>query len=198
MRPLGRGTTLVVLVAVLVTACAAERDGPAAGEPPPEGAPASPTEPAAADDAEAVACGPVEEPPLEGGGHLIGDEEPPAPYGTTPPTSGWHVSGAVEPGVRDHDDRLREPEQVSVLEMGGVVVTWRDLDEDDRQALEDFVRERYSGRVATTPYDALEPGQVALTAWGVMQRCDGLDLEAVAAFVEAHADPAEEGHDEGD
>jgi hypothetical protein len=78
--------------------------------------------------------------------------------------------------------------QVSVLEAGGVVVTYRDVPDADRTALEEHVGATYAGRVAVTPYDQLEPGQVAFTAWGTLQRCDGLDLSTLDAFVDAYAD----------
>jgi hypothetical protein len=140
-------------------------------------------------------CGPVEQPPLQAGSHLIGDAEPPVPFSSTPPTSGWHSSGALEVTVHGEDDPLTEPEQVSVLEADGVVISYRDLPEDDIAALAAFVEDGYAGRVAVTPYDAIDPGEVALTAWGHLQRCDGLDLDAVRAFVDTHAsDEVDPGH----
>jgi hypothetical protein len=154
-------------------------------------------EPAAEEPAaEAAACGPVEHPPEQGGQHLIGDQEPPVPYSSTPPTSGWHSSGAFEIAIQPPDDPLSEPRQVSVLEAHAVVVTYRDLEDEDRAALEALVREHYEGRAAVTPYDQLEPGQVGLTAWGTLQLCEGLDVEAVAAFIDEHAaeEPAVPGH----
>jgi hypothetical protein len=100
-----------------------------------------------------------------------------------------------EIAIHGEDDPLSEPKQVSVLEAEAVVVTYHELDDDDRAALEALVREQYDGRAAVTPYDKLEPGQVALTAWGTLQVCDGLDLETVAAFIDEHA--AEEPHTPG-
>jgi hypothetical protein len=81
-----------------------------------------------------------------------------------------------------------KPKQVSVLEAGGVVVTYRDVSDGDRRRLEEHVRANHAGRVAVTPYDQLEPGQIAFTAWGTLQRCDGVDLSALDAFVATYAD----------
>jgi len=120
---------------------------------------------------------------------MLGDRPPPVPYASTPPTSGWHASGAFTIDVRGSSEALSEPQQVSVLEAGGVVATYRDLPEDDRGALEESATMAYPGRVAVTPYDRLEEGEVAFTAWGALQRCDGLDLDALAAFVDTYADP---------
>lgn len=134
------------------------------------------------------ACAPVEQPPLQTGSHLLGDQEPPVPYSSVPPTSGWHASGAFSIAVQPPGETLTEPQQVSVLEVGGVVVTYHDLGEEDRVALEEHVTRHHEGRVAVTPYGQLERGEVAFTAWGVLQRCDGVDLEALDAFTAAHGE----------
>jgi hypothetical protein len=133
-------------------------------------------------------CGEVDIVPIQGGEHLIGDRPAPIPYNSTPPTSGWHASGAFTIAIHALNDPLPEAKQVSVLEAGGVVVTYRDLPDHERAGLEAHVREHYDGRVALTPYDELEPGTVAFTGWGVLQRCDAVDLAALDAFVDAYAD----------
>ncbi len=63
---------------------------------------------------------------------LIGDQGPPVPYSSSPPTSGWHASGAFSIAVHRPGDPLSEPMQVSVLGAGGVVVAYRDLLDEDR------------------------------------------------------------------
>ena len=159
------------LAVVALTACASSAE-PGSGRP-------SPT----------PACGPVRRPPVQASGHLIGDAEPPVAYSSVPPTSGWHASGAPRIASRPPGRPLSEPEQVSVLEAGGVVVAYHALPAADRRALHRFTAQRYPGRVAVTAYSRLAPGGVAMTGWGVLQRCDALDLGAVAAFADAYADP---------
>ena len=168
---------LAALVALLGAACTAEPTvtpsepvATAAGAPPQD------------------ACGEVEEFPVQGEGHLVGNQEPPVPYNSTPPTSGWHASGDVPITVAPKDDPLTEPEQVTVLELGGVVVSYADLDGQDVATLEDLVSTTYEGRAALTQYDKLEAGEVALTGWGVLQRCDGVQPEAIEAFIDEHSD----------
>ena len=134
-------------------------------------------------------CEPVETFPIQGGQHLIGDAEPPVPYSSTPPTSGWHSSGAFTIGVAGADAPLTEPQQVAVLEAGGVVVSYRDLPAADVTAIDERAEQQFAGRVSVTPYDKLESGQVALTGWGVLQLCDELDLEVLDDFVTSFADP---------
>ncbi|MGH8908031.1 MAG: DUF3105 domain-containing protein [Egibacteraceae bacterium] len=135
------------------------------------------------------ACGPVERPRVQGGGHLLGDREPPVPYSSTPPTSGWHASGAPLLGRAGADDPLSEPEQVSVLEAGGIVISYRDISADDLSALQSVERE-FPDQIALTPYANLQPGQVALTAWGILQRCDRVDPGVVRSFIETYAHEA--------
>jgi hypothetical protein len=152
------------------------------------GACANGTRDGLADARQEVACDLVEQPRLQAGEHLIGGQPAPVPYSSTPPTSGWHASGAFDIGVHDANDPLSEPKQVSVLEAGGVVVTYHRLADEARTRLEEHVRGDHPGTVAITPYGQLEPGQVAFTAHGVLQRCDGVDLPTLDAFVERYAD----------
>lgn len=169
--------TALPLAAIVLAACA---------DQPPHPAP---------DTADTDVCGPVEEPPRQSGSHLLGDQQPPVAYSSTPPTSGWHASGAFDITVQPPDDPLPEPQQVSVLEAGGVVVAYRDIGDEQRTRLEQHVRAHHEGTVAVTPYEELEPGHVAFTAWGTLQRCEGVDLAALDAFTAAHAanDPDDPG-----
>lgn len=130
-------------------------------------------------------CDAVEVIPIQGEGHLVGDQEPPVPYNSTPPTSGWHTS--VDVPITVAGDPLTEPEQVTVLELGGVVVSHNGLDDAQQAELEALVSESYAGQAATTDYAELGDGEVALTGWGVLQRCEALDLAAVEAFIGAYA-----------
>lgn len=141
----------------------------------------------AAVPASTAQCDSPEFPPVQFGSHLIGDAEPPVPYSSIPPTSGWHASGGFQIAVQPPDQPLRESVQVSIEEAGAVVVSYRDVDDADRRRLEDAVKTRYPGRVAVTPYDELSSGEVVLAGYGVLQRCEGVDLGALDAFVAVYA-----------
>ncbi len=161
----------VIVLALLLAACGGS--GPAEGERQRAGS----------------GCTAPEQQDVQSGEHLIGDVEPPVPYSSTPPSSGWHSSGRPPSGVAS--EPLTEPEQVAALENGDVVVTYRDLPQPDRQALEEVAGELHD-HVTVTPYDKLQSGQVVFAAWGVLQRCDGIHADALRAFVDEHA--AERGH----
>lgn len=160
--------TSLALLAVLAAGCSGS-DGR-------DGAPASTAEP--------VACEAEEQVPELSGGHLIGDTEPPRPYNSVPPTSGWHSAGAPKYGVHGAEDPLTEPEQITVLELDGVVLSYAALSGPERIALEAVGREHE--RVAVTPYDQLDAGEVAMSAWGVLRRCDGVDSRVIEDFIAAH------------
>lgn len=129
-------------------------------------------------------CHPVRRIPEQGGSHLVGGAAPPVPYNSTPPTSGWHSSGAFTVGVQPRNDPLSEPELVSVLEAGGAVISYRAIGDRPTARIERIVRRSYAGQVAVTPYNQLQRGEVALTFWGTVQRCDGVDAHAIRRFVE--------------
>jgi len=148
---------------------------------------AAPQLPAATDR-----CQAAELQPVQGGQHLMPNQKPPVPYNSTPPTSGWHTSGRVEVRVAPPEAPLTEPEQVAVLEAGAAVVSHRGLAPDQVEVLRRLAEERYPDMLAVTSYAKLGKGEVALTAWGVLQRCDGLDEAAITAFADAYALQASE------
>lgn len=61
-------------------------------------------------------------------------------------------------------------------------------DDQERRRLERLVQDRYPDRVGLAAYQPLAPAQVVFSAWGALQRCDGLDDDALDAFVETFAD----------
>jgi hypothetical protein len=129
-------------------------------------------------------CDPVQRPQLQEGSHLIGDREPPVPYSSSPPTSGWHSGGPpLDPGT--YLEEVSGPEQVRVIEQGGVVVAHDPaLPADQLERLQRMPSEVEG--IVVTPY-ADAPAPVTLTAWGVLQHCRDVAPEEVAAFRDAHA-----------
>lgn len=141
---------------------------------------------AACEAGEAVACGPVEHPELQGGGHLLGDTEPPVPYSSTPGTSGFHAAGNPPEGVFGRDDALTEPQIVRALEFGQVVAAYDParLPESEVSQLEELASGPLSGQLTVTPFDGDMGAAVTLNAWGTRQPCSTVDPEAVRGFVD--------------
>jgi hypothetical protein len=125
-------------------------------------------------------CRPVQREQLDPASarHLLpGAPEP--DYTTDPPTSGAHASGRPPTGVLTAP--LSRPEQVAVLEGGGVLVQYRDLPAAERRRLE-----RLAGPGVTVAPNPDLPPRVVTTAWTVKQTCDGVDLDALEAFIDRH------------
>lgn len=146
----------------------------------------TPTEPAtpatATAGAAAATCDPIETPPLQLSSHLIGDAEPPSPYSSVPPTSGWHTSSVPMPGRATTG--LRDAEIVSALE-NGIVVAAVDpaaLDQADPSVVADLLAQ-FPDRLIVAPYEPAMASEVALLTWGRLQRCTELDPAAVTSFV---------------
>jgi hypothetical protein len=161
-----RSLTALAIAAALVAGCTGGND--VAGTPP-------------ATDR----CTAVEFPTMQFGSHLIGDAAPPVPYSSTPPTSGWHSSGAPPTGV--FTDPLSEPAQVLALEAGGVVVTHAGLPEAEFEALVDAA-EAFPDTVVVTPYADIPAGTVVYASWGALQRCESFDAQAFERYVAAYGD----------
>lgn len=178
-----RGLAALTTLALAAAGCGRGADDPAARASPS----ASATTPAAGCQAE-------EHPPLQAGSHLIGDADPPVPYSSVPPTSGWHASGALRTGV--HDEALSDPEIVALLEVGQVVAVYdpATLADDEVAALEELATTAHDGRLHVTPGNTALPAPLTLTAWGVLQRCDAVSAEAIANFVLAHHGQTEAEH----
>lgn len=139
------------------------------------------------DQVVAAGCEPPERPQLQEGSHLLGDQPPPVPYTSSPPTSGWHSSGRpLDPGA--YTEPVSEPQQVRVLEQGGVVLAYDPSLPDDRVGRLQQLAGEVEG-VVVTPYEPAMPAPITLTAWGVLQRCDAVAAADVAAFRDAHAQP---------
>jgi hypothetical protein len=110
---------------------------------------------------------------------LPGAPEP--TYPTDPPTSGPHQPGArTVVGVQTAP--LARPVQVGILEEGGILLQYKDLSAQDRRRLE----RQAGGDVRVAPAPSL-PAPVVATAWRHKLVCQGLDVEALKAFVRAYA-----------
>jgi hypothetical protein len=102
-------------------------------------------------------------------------------YLTDPPTSGPHYT--AEPATGALDASLSDPEQVTTLESGVVLIQYRpgDLDDDEQARLR-----RLAGEAVAVAPDPDLPDAVVATAWVTKQSCSGLSVDQLTEFVEDH------------
>lgn len=175
VAPVATAALRLVAAAVLATgslsACGDDGDAGGGADPPPTG------------------CGEDRQERLDPGSasHVIAGGADPGDYATDPPTSGPHVPGPPRSGVLDAP--LPRPEQVGHLEAGGVLVQHHGLTDEQVDQLATLAGDR----VAVAPNPDL-PAPIVATAWLRSMRCSTPDLEALAAFVEAHLGRAPDAH----
>ncbi len=128
-------------------------------------------------------CTDQERPRLQEGSHLLGDTPPPVPYSSIPPSSGWHRSGQPSLGVQEQP--LSDPELVSALEAGHVVVAYDParVSEAEVTRLHELATSTFTDRLTVTPYEQTMASGLAYIGWGVIRRCEQLDEAALGAFV---------------
>ncbi|MEO7427926.1 MAG: DUF3105 domain-containing protein [Acidimicrobiales bacterium] len=130
----------------------------------------------------ATACGPPVREHLDPAYlvHVLGDGAD-VHYRSDPPTSGPHKAGPPVSGVVDAP--IARPVQVGILERGDIL-----LQHDPGLAaapLADLERLAGAG-IVVAPNPEL-PDLIVATAWTYKQRCTSVDLEALRAFIRAHA-----------
>ena len=167
MNAAARALATVLVVGALAACTSSPDSGPTAGQTM-----------SAVTDPE-TGCGPVEHPGLQVATHLVGDAEPPSPYTSVPPTSGWHAPEAPRPGL--HDAPLRDPEIVAALE-SGIVVLAVEPDLLDSTVVSDLVAQ-FPDRLLAVGYTEEMPTPVALLTWGALQRCPEVDRATATSFV---------------
>ncbi|MBI4340307.1 MAG: DUF3105 domain-containing protein [Chloroflexi bacterium] len=107
-------------------------------------------------------------------------------YSTVPPTSGDHWGTPTQCGF--YETEVRDEIVVHNMEHGDVILSFNLPDSADVARLKEVVSGLGdSGTwLVTRPYAKLAEGEVALTAWGVLDRFTGVDEERVKRFFDAY------------
>ena len=107
-------------------------------------------------------------------------------YGAVPPTSGLHWSRWADCGV--HDEEVPDERVVHNMEHGHVIISYN-LDPELAPVIEQLARrlEGFASFGVMRPYSKIEPGTVAMTAWGFIDRVEGVDPGRIAAFYDEHS-----------
>lgn len=111
------------------------------------------------------------------------------PYASTPPTSGAYVEQEVVYGV--HKEPIAEELQVRALRVGSIIIQYSpETEAETVTQVESLVKrlreenaEKYCELIAA-PYAKLEPKQIALTAWGRIEKLGSYDETRVVAFID--------------
>ena len=117
-------------------------------------------------------------------------------YSTSPPTSGPHLSFTWPCGFYNVDYTDPVTEQVGVpdrrivhnLEHGHVVMSYNLPDQEDVERLQQvhLGLSDHGLWLISRPYDKIEEGTVAMTAWGVLDVFDGVNEQRIEAFYDAY------------
>jgi hypothetical protein len=108
------------------------------------------------------------------------------PYNSVPPTSGAHSVTPADWGIYDH--AVIDEVVVHNLEHGGVVINHNLIDGPRLDLLTEFIKSQpgYPGCILMRPYEEIQEGAVALTAWGWIQEFDTLDTDRMQQFIDSH------------
>jgi hypothetical protein len=107
-------------------------------------------------------------------------------YNSAPPTSGDHWSVPQRCGF--FTDTVPDEQIVHNLEHSNIVISYNLPNQADVDALRKVFDDMDEGWRAhftvARPYDEIGVGQVALSAWGVLDIMDGVDQERIQRFFE--------------
>ncbi len=149
--------------------------------------PAAPAAPVAA-SAGSATCSAVQTFPTLSRDH-IQPNEPHPPYSSNPPTSGWHWENPQDWGI--YTTPQVQEQLVHNLEHGGIVIQYNNLSAGEVLQLTALVnRDHY--HMILAPYPGLTDTKVALTAWDHLQKCTGVDPNAIQAFTGSFRDKGPE------
>ena len=105
-------------------------------------------------------------------------------YNSAPPASGDHWSAASRCGF--FDDPVPDERIVHNLEHSNIVISYHLPDPADLASLKDYYNDMDAGWrnnfTVARPYAEIAEGQVALSAWGVIDVMDGVDPERIDRF----------------
>lgn len=142
--------------------------------------------------AETGSCSPVETVDVKPSGDHLDKDFTADDYPTNPPTGGDHNPTPIQTG-QFYDQPPRLGETVHALEHGAVIGWTHDLSPADTKAVEDAFNAEYSKgyyQLAVVENPDLEV-PFAMSSWGALQKCDSVDPDAIASFIEDHYAPAE-------
>lgn len=162
-------TAALLLLVLGAAACGGSDDGSPSADVPSEG------------------CAEIEEPGVDNAGQHLSESFAASDYPTNPPSGGPHSDTLLVTG-NFYSSPPPLGDAVHALEHGTVIGWTNGLSVKDQKAVEEefntiFGEGYYQLAVVENP--ELET-QFALSAWGAVQRCGTVEVEAIRPFVVAH------------
>ena len=110
-------------------------------------------------------------------------------YSTTPPTSGPHWPPGEQARCGIYDEEMPDEQIVHNLEHGNVVISYNLPDPEEADNLIEVAKDLpgLSRWGIVRPYSKIEPGTVAMTAWGIIDGFQGVDEARMRIFFETYA-----------
>ena len=118
--------------------------------------------------------------------HLeVGERNPEGYYNSNPPTSGAHAPSWVDCGI--HAEPILDEFQVHNLEHGFVIIQYNTEDETMVSNIKEVAEglDQWPHYYILAPYPELE-NTIALTAWGIAQYMDTVDVSTIETFAKAY------------
>jgi len=108
-------------------------------------------------------------------------------YNSNPPTSGPHYEGPAKWGV--YQTELPDEQLIHNLEHGGVWISYKDVDEATKIALEEIAK---SGLKIILEPRAKNDAPIVLVSWGRVQKFQSFDKQAILNFIKANTNKSPE------
>ena len=110
-------------------------------------------------------------------------------YASFPPTSGDHWPPGEQARCGFYEDEVRDERAVHNLEHSNIVVSYNFTDPSQVDQLRQVIGSIGLANVwgVTRSYDKIPEGQMALSAWGIIDTMDGIIPDRIERFFDAYA-----------
>lgn len=130
--------------------------------------------------------GRVEEFSIEGRGHVSAGTT--VGYETNPPTSGDHLAEAKSWGV--YNTEIDDKAGVHGLEHGGIWITYKDLDEESIEILNEIGKSN-SQSVIVSPRSVNED-KIVVSSWGKMMKLEAVEKALIQKYINTYKNQSPE------
>ena len=124
--------------------------------------------------------------PIEGRDHVSAGTA--VQYQTNPPTSGAHLSQAENWGV--YSSEIDDKAAVHGLEHGGIWISYKDIDEDSKNVLEEIGKANRQS-VIVSPRSANDDN-IVVASWGKMMNLEMADKALIQKYINQYKNQSQE------